>query len=360
MQLNSTSKRADQLQFLRFLAFCLIFLHHVEFAPFGFATNYGSGLAVSFFFLLSGFVSAYSRYGKEEPLRWHSPIVYLWRKYKKVWPLHLLTLGIAVLLSNIPAAYTAQHDLWLEPQLISLRRNIFLIHSWYQDSYFDYNGVSWFLSSIMLSYLFTLPVSFLLNKLNKKKCRSLYFSLLLAILVACVIGYCYYTRNMDTAFLQYIHPASRLMEYLIGMVLCHLTLTIKEHIFSGKGITILFTVLECVALGVGVAYLYIPSKVEWLFFTAHWFVPNLLILLVFGLGFGGISAIFRWKPLKRLGDVSFECFLIHQLVIRIYLLFNSQIVTPGLREDLFCTIACFVITVGMALFIGKKPAIAKN
>ena len=56
-----------------------------------------------------------------------------------------------------------------------------------------------------------------------------------------------------------------------------------------------------------------------------------------------------------LGDVSFECFMIHQLVIRIYLLFNQQIVTPGIRERLFCAISCFVISVGTALYINKRP-----
>lgn len=160
---------------------------------------------------------------------------------------------------------------------------------------------------------------------------------------------------MDTAFAQYIHPAARALEYLAGMVLCHLVLSLKDRISLKKGLAALFTFLELAALGLWVAFLFIPHKWEWAFLTARWLLPNLTLLAVFGFGFGYISCAFRWSPLRRLGDVSFECFLIHQLVIRIYLLFNAQIVTPGIRERLFCAISCFVITVGMALFINKKP-----
>lgn len=350
-----STKRADQLQFLRFLAFCLIFIHHIEWPVLGTPTSYGSGLAVSFFFILGGFVSAYSRYGKEEKLRWYSPVTYLWKKYIKVWPLHLLTLGIALLLSNVPAAFTAQNQPWLEPQITALWQNALLIQSWYKDSYFYYNGVSWFLSSIMFSYLLTVPVSALLNKLRQKKGNIPFCILLLSILCGGIFGWCWYSQGMDTAFVQYIHPAARAMEYLAGMVLCHLMLSIKDRVSSGKGLAAAFTLLEILAFGLWIGFLFIPHKAEWSFLTARWLLPNLLLLFTFGFGFGYISSAFRWKPLKRLGDVSFECFLIHQLVIRIYLLFNAQIVTPGIRERLFCAIACFVITVGAALFINKKP-----
>ena len=347
--------RADQLQFLRFLAFCLIFIHHIEWPILGTPTSYGSGLAVSFFFILSGFVSAYSHYGKQEKLYWHSPFTYLWKKYKKVWPLHLLTLGIALLLSNVPAAFTAQNQPWLEPQLTALWHNVLLIQSWFKDSYFYYNGVSWFLSSIMFSYLLTLPVSALLNRLNSRKGQIPVFLLLLGILAGGIFGWCYYTRGMDTSFMQYIHPAVRALEYLAGMVLCHLVLSVKKQIASGKGLAVIFTVLEVLALALWVSFLFIPHKAEWSFLTARWLLPNFVLLGIFGFGHGYISSAFRWPVLRRLGDVSFECFLIHQLVIRIYLLFNAQIVTPGIRERLFCAISCFVITVGTALFINKTP-----
>lgn len=359
MTLNKSQSRADQLQFLRFLAFCLIFIHHIEWPLLGFPTGYGSGMAVSFFFILGGFVSAYSRYGKQEKLRWYSPATYLWGKYKKVLPLHLLTLGIALLLSNIPAAFTAQNQPWLEPQLISLRRNFLLIHAWYKDSYFDFNGVSWFLSSIMFSYLLTLPVSALLCKISQNKGHIPVLFLILAVLCGAVFGWCYYSRDMDRAFVQYIHPAARALEYLAGMVLCHLVLSFKARISPGRISAVIFTVLEVLALVFWFAFFYIPHKAEWSFLTARWLLPNLILLTIFGFGFGYISAAFRWNPLKRLGDVSFECFLIHQLVIRIYLLFNAQIVTPGIRELALRAIVCFIITVGAALYLNKKPAVKK-
>ena len=226
--MNPTAKRADQLQFLRFLAFCLIFIHHTDYSI-GFPTPNGSGLAVSFFFILAGFVSAYSQYGKKDTLHWYSPFTYLGRKYLKVLPLHLLTLGISVLLSNVPAAFTAKDPIWLEPQLRYLAHNVLLIQSWFKDSYYHYNGVSWFLSTIMLSYLFTLPVSALLKAISRKKGATLSFMAIFVFLCAAIVLWCQYTADMEYTFFQYVFPPARLLEYLLGMVLCHLVLGLNEH-----------------------------------------------------------------------------------------------------------------------------------
>ena len=76
------SDRANQLQFLRFIAFCMIFLWHINAYAFSFIARFNMNAAaeaVSFFFILSGMVVAYSGYGKESECSLKSIGAFVWK-----------------------------------------------------------------------------------------------------------------------------------------------------------------------------------------------------------------------------------------------------------------------------------------
>ena len=86
--------RADQLQFLRFIAFVLIFNWHMDwFAPQFFPRDLGGACAVEFFFLLSGFGSAYSSYNRDVIFSWRGLFDYLKKKLKKAYPLYFVVIA---------------------------------------------------------------------------------------------------------------------------------------------------------------------------------------------------------------------------------------------------------------------------
>ena len=156
--------REDQLQFLRFWAFFNVFVCHGEqWLFFKYPTSHCSTAAVSFFFMLSGLVTALASFNKDIRLSWREEGKYLWRKVKKIYPLYLFTTLYVFLYTNTESL-TALFDVQRFPgQLV---RNLLLVQSWSAEGAFSYNGVGWFLSTLMFLSVFSLPVMFLLNKIQ--------------------------------------------------------------------------------------------------------------------------------------------------------------------------------------------------
>ena len=78
-------KRLDQLQFLRFIGFCFIFLFHAlgtNLEPYFYSANSAYAM-VSFFFILSGFGSGYSSADRYEKPTVKAMLLHQWKKIKK-------------------------------------------------------------------------------------------------------------------------------------------------------------------------------------------------------------------------------------------------------------------------------------
>ena len=88
--------------------------------------------------------------------------------------------------------------------------------------------------------------------------------------------------------------------------------------------------------------------------NVRWLLPNIFVLLVFAFGGGLFSGLFRLKWLKRLGDLSFECFLTHKMIITLY--YCANIGGESKLSNLFRLVFVFGTTVLLALLLNKKPA----
>lgn len=119
--------REEQLQFLRFWAFFNVFVCHGEqWLFFKYPTSHCSTAAVSFFFMLSGLVTALVFYNKDVRLSWREEGKYLWHKVKKIYPLYLFTTLYIFLYTNTENL-TALFDVQRFPgQLV---RNLLLVQS---------------------------------------------------------------------------------------------------------------------------------------------------------------------------------------------------------------------------------------
>lgn len=224
--------REDQLQFLRFWAFFNVFVCHGEqWLFFKYPTSHCSTAAVSFFFMLSGLVTALVFFNRDVRLSWREEGKYLWRKVKKIYPLYLFTTLYLFLYTNTESL-TALFDVQRFPgQLV---RNLLLVQSWSAEGAFSYNGVGWFLSTLTFLSVFSLPVMFLLNKINRRPKGWLLLSGALAGTLFLTAVYCYLTKNLDMDYWQYIFPPARMGEYLGGMLLGMLVCTLKAAPEAGK------------------------------------------------------------------------------------------------------------------------------
>ena len=348
--------REEQLQFLRFLAFLNVYIGHAEsWIFFRYPASNCSAAAVSFFFMLSGLVTSYSAWGKDVHLGIRDFGNYMWKKLKKVYPLYFFTIMYTFLYAG-QSHLTALADPDRFPR--QLIRNLLLIQSWFPEGYFSYNGVAWFLSSLLFLWVITLPVLALLNWLTRHPRGPVLLLGSLAAVLFCTASYCYLTKGLDMDFWQYIFPPARMGEYISGMILGILLRRWKPRLPKGRAIRILFTLLEAGAMCYWF-YKLSHGGGSWRSRVYAWLVPDLILLTVFTLGAGWFSRLFRLRPLVRLGDISFECFLIHQVFLVQYTVYHPD-PDNSLVGNAMVFLYCLLLSMLLAGLIHKFSASGKR
>lgn len=290
----------------RFIAAAAVVLAH-----FGYPYSTG-GVAVAFFFLLSGFILAHNYVARFESLELGA-MVKLWVfRIARIWPLHLLMFFV-----TLPLMYVrnVHYSAW---QTLA---NVFLVHAWYPDgvNIFSYNGVSWSISDELFFYI-SLP--FLLYGFNRLRVarsatRSIVCSFV-AGLVLLVIAYV--LRSKSSAFntewwLMMVSPYVRIFDFVIGMCL-GMAFNRLEGARRNWYDTHLFTVLEMASI----AFLVVLFQSNWnkwgtLANGAYYTPAMMAIVFVFAFQRGIVSKLLSNRVMIHLGEISFSLYMVHQPII---------------------------------------------
>lgn len=282
-------KPIETLQSMRFLFVVLIFFSHFAYGNIA-AFDAGGDCGVAFFFVLSGFVCSLG-YGDRLRNGAFCHRSFLFRRLRKIYPLHLLCL-VAIFVAG-------SHSIDTKVVL-----NALLLQSWVPNAeyYFSFNGVSWFLSSLLFCYA-VFPFA----------CRNLSRTFVIAVLVAYAVFFVAIPYDKVNALL-YVFPLTRFVDFMLGMALCRLferNINAIVPRWAEVGITLLLVVSLF-------AYPIIDEKVR----TAplYWFIL-LPMIYVFALQNGPLSRITRKKALLRLGGLAMPFYMVHQMVINAMLRF---------------------------------------
>ena len=287
------------LQSWRFIFALMIFLHHFPVNGKG-LFEAGGSCGVSFFLILSGFVMA-AGYGEKILSPSFSFGTYVKRRWARIYPLHLLCLLAAILLSIKSMAW--QHLLILVP-------NALLLQSWIpiREVYFSGNAVSWCLSDLFFFYaLFPLLGRFLFRK---KFGQSVLFVILFVILYFVIFPFI--PEEKAHAFL-YIFPAFRLLDFIMGMLLYVIYARLMEWgicdrlcrcSFEMKSVAEIFSV--CLLSGCICAYPFIPEK--FVYASYYWLPMGILVLLfsLFNISGGGNFSFVKQKMDGLPGKYQFQ------------------------------------------------------
>ncbi|MFJ9691423.1 acyltransferase family protein [Kitasatospora sp. NPDC101183] len=213
---------------VRFIPMFLIFLSHVAltvpFASLSFTKSYfkyfgGVGqIGVSFFFVLSGFVLAWTARRKDTVL------AFLRRRIVRIYPIHVVTLLLA--LAVFGTAMTT---------LDSSLANLALIQSWSSEPrwFNSLNAPSWSLSPLLFFYVAFPLLHRLLHRLRPQFlwwCAGAMVALVIALpaVVRALVPAdpaappFFRATSMKAFWLVEIFPPSRLPEFALGMVLAYL------------------------------------------------------------------------------------------------------------------------------------------
>jgi len=308
------------------------------------SSGYGAACAVAFFFVLSGVATGYSHFDRETPLTPGGIGGYIVRKIKKAYPLYIFTMLFAVVYSKIPRLVNEGDFQEVRSRLLLLLRNALMIQSWFPSDYFSFNGVGWFISTMMFLYILTLPLLSLAWRITRSRHPILGYCAGVALLSLAAVIYCYALRNTNMEYTQYVLPVARVWEYAIGICLGCLARLARQRFGEFRlSRALLFTVIELAALAFWIAAPYNTNFPAWHYRIVHWLLPNGLVLLTFAIGEGFLSALFRARPLAALGNLSFECFLLHQVVLSVYQK-CYRVKDPGTLGIVFNLALCMLLT----------------
>lgn len=301
--------RLPSLTGLRFWAALLVVLYHLSrqagrIPAVSEVVWYGRS-GVTFFFVLSGFVLAWTYDGKRVPAT-----VFLWRRFARIWPLLAATTALSV------GAWVA---LGQDVSAKAVAASLMLVHAWIPDPVILRGGnpAAWSLSDEAWFYLI-FPLLMALPALRSARGRRWIAGAVCAGVVLLWLSGSLHADGGTRAWALDYLPLTRTLQFLLGVV---------TGLAVARGWRPPIGLWPAVALVTGWHLALVPWS--WAVPDALWYSPyaasQLLATPLFALlvaaaaradldgratGLGGTWAV-------RLGHWSYAWYLVHEIVIRV-------------------------------------------
>jgi peptidoglycan/LPS O-acetylase OafA/YrhL len=322
----SEARRFVVLDFYRFVAALGVFIFHLKLIDTGISPAWSGsyGLFVDMFFILSGFVISYSYPSDARGVAAYSR--FMIRRIGRIYPLHLLSLLIFVVLIGVGMERTARST------SLDFLYNLLLLQAWGVTDHLSFNSPSWSISAEFFCYL----VFPLLMLLARKVQPIVLGAIVAALYLVLAHGHLpiwqersqMYGANFDYGMLR------ALPSFLNGILLAILfrmshPYRHKWMIFAGIG-----------TFGLSVLVLNVFAK------------PDLAIILfscailLTAVGESAFKQFPGARLLGRLGNTSYAIYMLHDAVL--IAVFKPLWTWLGLRPDqfgLFALACCVVLTV---------------
>lgn len=300
----------NSLTSFRFFAALLVYAWHV-----GFLTDYQTGyIGVSFFYVLSGFILAYS-YRTRLSFNKTSISSFYVARIAKIYPLHVLTFFLSIpllIVSDVAASLKI-----FAAGII----HFFLMQSFVpSDGFvFNFNGVAWSISDELFFYAMFPLILFIFVKSGIGKWKILITILSIWILVTGAMSF--HQASVDEWF-AYIFPVVRIVDFIVGVGLGLVFVSINNKkqvkVSGGK-----FSFFEAISIILLILFIIAsPLVTQSLRFSLYYLPVMGLIIFVFAFQKGFISKVLSNKLLVFLGEISFGFYMFHNLVLRYLELFN--------------------------------------
>ena len=338
---------------LRFFAASLIvilhgvgILHH-SFLQQLFAFAHG----VTFFFILSGFILAYSY----PALNGAKAIGKFWfARISRIWPATIVSIlfWAALLPWGLP-------DLPLYQKLAVFFTNIFLLHSWIPSATIanSLNSVTWSLSAELLFYLLFPALLYVLK---------IRWTWILLCLISWIAIHILLMLNVDFVgqkdffdWLYYFSPTTRLFEFVSGIFAYQL----YRRFNTVKGPLLFWTILESGTLLLVIFNLWLCKHLFQLglflgdliplgLYIKHTggATPSLfLLVLVFAFNRGWLSMLLSRPSFVLLGRISFALYLVHYPFVNLYKLHLKEFSSSYSSWEL--NIAYWIVCLGASYLL---------
>ncbi len=353
-EINVPRSQLRPLTGLRFIAALQVLVFHctgwVSWSGHSFAQNIaGSGyVAVSAFFVLSGFILTYAHGARDAPLVRRD---FYANRFARIYPAYGFALAIM-------APFFVHHTLRTDGAVVFLKGAIAvptLVQAWVPSLAMAWNPPAWSLSVEAFFYvLFPLVAPVLIA------CRrSTAVSLAVASYASCLLVPLVYLRlapdgptpatHESMAFwlnvLRY-NPAVRFPEFVIGILLGRWYLEGHVHHVLHRGAAF-WSLLSLGALVVGLER---APGLPYPLVHNGLFVPVIaLFIATLAIGRGPVAAFLGTRPMVALGDASYSLYVLHVPLLVIWSKAVEHLASEQFRASAWCTGAFLGCAVGASL-----------
>ncbi len=281
-----------------FAAFYILLLHTYIFLGVDFwvfrSFILSGHLAVDFFFILSGFILAYTYYPSWSQKRF-SYKNFIMKRLARIYPVHFVMLACSVaLLSYMGSSNTVNME--ASAWNIRLIEHIFLVHAWW-NGVLSYNVPSWSISAEFFAYLlFPLYLRFL-----KLETPILNIFLSLYVFLSCYFLSQFIFGKPSIKLMAYGGIVRIIPEFALGV---SAFLFFHRYRFQGR-----IRLCQCLCL---LAIAFCLTNPEWGYITVVLF--TLFIYLVAERYRQGGRSYLDHAVLQYLGKISYSLYMVHYVV----------------------------------------------
>ncbi len=349
------SGRISNLDGLRFLAAAVVAICHFDIikASYGlertgwrFFSN-SAQMAVSFFFVLSGFLITYLLLKEKyaSPDNRFRLFQFYGKRIRRIWPLYYLLLLLSFFafpkIEGLHSAEVLTNDLHLK------RLTGYLVwlpnYTEYQYGPQPFLGQTWSLAVDEFFYLF-FPIG--LYFVKRKNVRRYFFlliflSLLLTVLVYLLNSYSRLSADVKSV-LYVIADKYRVYAFGAGALVAWVLLN-KDHI---RGRWLLFIRQKGMALGLSILLTFLVLggiTFSWITQQVYAFLFSLLILSLVSSGIR--FALLNHRVMLYLGKISYGIYMLHPIAIVICLQLSNHFLPFGMMGEILLVIASMLVTV---------------
>ncbi len=154
----------------------------------------------------------------------------------------------------------------------------------------------------------------------------------------------------NLSWLTYFFPPFRMMEFIIGGFLCNCVVAINDEDEDRKtGLLFKLLFFYVILIVIDLLLCYLTGNRDFLRIL-QMYIPTWILLTLNGCS-GVISSIFRSRILVFIGNISFELFLLHFMILRGMgnLLTYIEVYIP----TFIYAVICFGVMIIVAFFINK-------
>lgn len=313
---------------LRFLAALAVFVAHIpgQWPEYDFGKAPIGAAGVSFFFVLSGFILAYvyvPRLEASTSNKFPLKEFYL-RRVARIWPLHLVTLLIALFAVLGWSAFLRQDEV-----LLKSVTNVFLLQAWVPSHKWGYflNGPAWSLS--VEAFFYVVFPWFLIGRSKRfvfKYLGVLFFTLVVVFLIG-VYGPAWQSKGIQFDALIRNFPPVRCFEFASGIACGIFFLSRSQRSERSRTFD---TVVELLSVLLIIIFFYLSN---WLGLYSHeqplgvsasfnyWYrfsgaAPVFVILIfVFARSQGWGAWFLSSRLFVYLGEISYSFYMVHMSVL---------------------------------------------